>query len=133
MATNADAPLDLLWKEYSLVFRDFDDLTLLSDRQVQVETDPRTYVNRDVLLGSLKSLSGRRHLIRARQQAGDEIGSRPGGRCGADSLGHRVGDGDGCLRQDGACGIEDSPRKLPRFSLRRQQGTAEAHEQSQRK
>jgi hypothetical protein len=28
MATNADAPLDLLWKEYSLVFRDFDDLSL---------------------------------------------------------------------------------------------------------
>jgi hypothetical protein len=28
MATNADAPLDLLWQEYSLVFRDFDDLTL---------------------------------------------------------------------------------------------------------
>ncbi|HEV2395058.1 MAG TPA: hypothetical protein VG146_22130 [Verrucomicrobiae bacterium] len=28
MASNADAPLDLLWKEYSLVFRDFDDLTL---------------------------------------------------------------------------------------------------------
>jgi hypothetical protein len=28
MATNADAPLDLLWKEYSLAFLDFDDLTL---------------------------------------------------------------------------------------------------------
>jgi hypothetical protein len=28
MATNADAPLDQLWKEYSLGFRDFDDLTL---------------------------------------------------------------------------------------------------------
>jgi hypothetical protein len=28
MATNSDAPLDLLWKEYSLGFRDFDDLTL---------------------------------------------------------------------------------------------------------
>jgi FAD/FMN-containing dehydrogenase len=28
MATDADAPLDLLWKEYSLVFREFDDLTL---------------------------------------------------------------------------------------------------------
>jgi hypothetical protein len=28
MATNADAPLDLLWKEYRLGFRDFDDLTL---------------------------------------------------------------------------------------------------------
>jgi len=28
MTTNADAPLDLLWKEYSLGFRDFDDLTL---------------------------------------------------------------------------------------------------------
>ena len=28
MATDADAPLDLLWKEYSLGFRDFDDLTL---------------------------------------------------------------------------------------------------------
>ena len=28
MATNADAPLDLLWKEYSQGFRDFDDLTL---------------------------------------------------------------------------------------------------------
>ena len=28
MANNADAPLDLLWKEYSLGFRDFDDLTL---------------------------------------------------------------------------------------------------------
>ncbi len=28
MATNADSPLDLLWKEYGLVFRDFDDLTL---------------------------------------------------------------------------------------------------------
>ena len=28
MATNADAPLDVLWKEYSLGFRDFDDLTL---------------------------------------------------------------------------------------------------------
>jgi hypothetical protein len=28
MATNAEAPLDLLWKEYSLAFRDFDDLTL---------------------------------------------------------------------------------------------------------
>jgi hypothetical protein len=28
MATHADAPLDLLWKEYSLGFRDFDDLTL---------------------------------------------------------------------------------------------------------
>jgi len=28
MATNADAPLDLLWQEYSLAFRDFDDLTL---------------------------------------------------------------------------------------------------------
>jgi hypothetical protein len=28
MATNADAPLDLLWREYSQVFRDFDDLTL---------------------------------------------------------------------------------------------------------
>jgi hypothetical protein len=28
MATNADSPLDLLWKEYSLVFREFDDLTL---------------------------------------------------------------------------------------------------------
>jgi len=28
MAANAESPLDLLWKEYSLVFRDFDDLTL---------------------------------------------------------------------------------------------------------
>src|SRR2546422_11134568 len=28
MASNGDSPLDLLWKEYSLVFRDFDDLTL---------------------------------------------------------------------------------------------------------
>jgi len=28
MATNPDAPLDQLWKEYSLAFRDFDDLTL---------------------------------------------------------------------------------------------------------
>ena len=28
MATDADAPLDLLWQEYSLAFRDFDDLTL---------------------------------------------------------------------------------------------------------
>ncbi|SPE62416.1 conserved hypothetical protein [Verrucomicrobia bacterium] len=28
MATNADSPLDLLWKEYSLVFREFDDTTL---------------------------------------------------------------------------------------------------------
>lgn len=28
MPTNADSPLDLLWKEYGSVFRDFDDLTL---------------------------------------------------------------------------------------------------------
>jgi hypothetical protein len=28
MASNADAPLDLLWKEYSLAFHDFDDMTL---------------------------------------------------------------------------------------------------------
>jgi hypothetical protein len=28
MTENADSPLDLLWKEYGLVFRDFDDLTL---------------------------------------------------------------------------------------------------------
>ncbi|MGA2662328.1 MAG: hypothetical protein ABSH34_33015 [Verrucomicrobiota bacterium] len=28
MAADADAPLDLLWKEYGLAFRDFDDLTL---------------------------------------------------------------------------------------------------------
>jgi hypothetical protein len=28
MPTNAESPLDLLWKEYGLVFRDFDDLTL---------------------------------------------------------------------------------------------------------
>jgi hypothetical protein len=28
MAANADAPLDLLWKEYGLGFQDFDDLTL---------------------------------------------------------------------------------------------------------
>jgi hypothetical protein len=28
MATNADAPLDALWKEYGQGFRDFDDLTL---------------------------------------------------------------------------------------------------------
>jgi hypothetical protein len=28
MASNADAPLDRLWKEYGLVFRDFDDLSL---------------------------------------------------------------------------------------------------------
>jgi len=28
MASDEDAPLDLLWREYSLVFRDFDDLTL---------------------------------------------------------------------------------------------------------
>ncbi len=28
MAINADSPLDLLWKEYSQAFRDFDDLTL---------------------------------------------------------------------------------------------------------
>jgi len=28
MGTNAESPLDLLWKEYSLAFRDFDDLTL---------------------------------------------------------------------------------------------------------
>jgi hypothetical protein len=28
MATNPESPLDLLWKEYSLVFREFDDLTL---------------------------------------------------------------------------------------------------------
>jgi len=28
MASYSDAPLDQLWKEYSLVFRDFDDLTL---------------------------------------------------------------------------------------------------------
>jgi hypothetical protein len=28
MATNAESPLDSLWKEYSLAFRDFDDLTL---------------------------------------------------------------------------------------------------------
>jgi hypothetical protein len=28
MATNPESPLDLLWKEYSLVFRDFDDMML---------------------------------------------------------------------------------------------------------
>jgi len=28
MATEGDSPLDRLWKEYSLVFRDFDDLSL---------------------------------------------------------------------------------------------------------
>ena len=28
MASNPESPLDVLWKEYSLVFRDFDDLTL---------------------------------------------------------------------------------------------------------
>src|SRR5215475_2166577 len=28
MAANAESPLDLLWKEYGLVFKDFDDLTL---------------------------------------------------------------------------------------------------------
>ncbi len=28
MASNADSPLDLLWKEYSIVFRDLDDLSL---------------------------------------------------------------------------------------------------------
>ena len=28
MASSSESPLDLLWKEYSLVFRDFDDLTL---------------------------------------------------------------------------------------------------------
>lgn len=28
MGTNAESPLDLLWKEYGLLFRDFDDLTL---------------------------------------------------------------------------------------------------------
>jgi len=28
MPPSADSPLDLLWKEYGLVFRDFDDLTL---------------------------------------------------------------------------------------------------------
>lgn len=28
MAFDSDAPLDLLWKEYSLAFKDFDDLTL---------------------------------------------------------------------------------------------------------
>ena len=28
MSNEPDAPLDLLWKEYSLAFRDFDDLTL---------------------------------------------------------------------------------------------------------
>lgn len=28
MANNPESPLDLLWKEYSLVFREFDDLTL---------------------------------------------------------------------------------------------------------
>jgi hypothetical protein len=28
MATNPESPLDLLWKEYSLIFRDFDDATL---------------------------------------------------------------------------------------------------------
>ena len=28
MPANADSPLDVLWKEYGLVFRDFDDLTL---------------------------------------------------------------------------------------------------------
>src|SRR6516225_8975514 len=28
MAANAESPLDLLWKEYGMVFRDFDDLTL---------------------------------------------------------------------------------------------------------
>jgi hypothetical protein len=28
MGTSADAPLDLLWQEYSLAFQDFDDLTL---------------------------------------------------------------------------------------------------------
>jgi uncharacterized protein YbaR (Trm112 family) len=28
MATNADSPYDLLWQEYGLIFRDFDDLSL---------------------------------------------------------------------------------------------------------
>src|SRR5260370_11426947 len=28
MAANSESPLDLLWKEYSLVFREFDDMTL---------------------------------------------------------------------------------------------------------
>jgi len=28
MATNPESPLDLLWREYSLLFREFDDLTL---------------------------------------------------------------------------------------------------------
>src|SRR5437660_10760965 len=28
MAANPESPLDLLWKEYSLIFREFDDLTL---------------------------------------------------------------------------------------------------------
>src|ERR1041385_852384 len=28
MATNPESPLDVLWKEYSVVFREFDDLTL---------------------------------------------------------------------------------------------------------
>ncbi len=40
---NEDAPLDLLWKEYSLVFREFDDLTLarwLSQTLGQLEGKP---------------------------------------------------------------------------------------------
>jgi hypothetical protein len=28
MATNAESPMDTLWKEYGLVFREFDDMTL---------------------------------------------------------------------------------------------------------
>src|SRR3989442_6320593 len=28
MSTNPEAPFDVLWKEYALVFKDFDDLTL---------------------------------------------------------------------------------------------------------
>jgi hypothetical protein len=40
MAPDAESPLDLLWKEYSLVFRDFDDMTLarwLSQTLGQIE------------------------------------------------------------------------------------------------
>jgi hypothetical protein len=43
MAGNADSPVDQLWKEYGLVFRDFDDLTLarwLAQTLGQIEGKP---------------------------------------------------------------------------------------------
>src|SRR5947199_9866011 len=96
MASDPEAPLDLLWKEYSLAFRDFDDMTLARwMAQTLGQLEGRAWRLSHPLLGAyrLASQTGQADEIWFKRRASPPAAYPEAGCCRAPLLPLVTGDG----------------------------------------